>query len=251
MKIKNILFIAIVCIACTNSMAQENPTISVAENLCSCMDKIKIKEDKLEIIVATAKDKKVAEVDNQAKQLEILKDLFGCMNDLTKNELWKNKKNQSTIYEYIKANCEDYSGLIVFTGLSNKINTPKKENKIVTKKTAKDYRLMGIAAFDKEDYFYVREYCEKAIKLDSTDTEKNIIVEHFFKIGKNWLKSANEYEKEGKIPYARKYRFDADLALVLAFDFDYPNRTDIGKVIYNNRIILGDKVGANLYEKYK
>ena len=128
------------------------------------------------------------------------------------------------------------------------INLLAQESTTISK--AKEFRIKGFEAFDNEKYYKVREYCKKAIELDSTNTEKTIIVKHFFEIAKNRFKKAEKLEKEGEIYNAIQNRWDADLPLIFAFDFDYPNRKDIAKAIYDNRLILGDKVGADLYKKH-
>lgn len=251
MKIKNILLITIACITYTNSMAQKDSTIDAAKNLCSCLDEVSIKKNKLEKIIATAKDKKIAEINNQAEQKEILKNLFDCMNKLIENELWQKENNRSIIYEYVKTNCNNYKGLIIFNKMSTESNTVIDKNEIENKKTAIDFRNMAFEAFDKGDMFFIRKYCRKAIELDSTNKEKDIISEHFFRIAKDWLESADNFEKKGKISIAKKYRSDAHLPLIFALEFGSKNQDDIGKVIYNNLIVLGDEVGANLYKQYK
>jgi hypothetical protein len=251
MKIKNILLVAIVCITYTNSRAQKDSTIQAAKDLCSCLDEVENKKHTLEKIISTAKEKKIAEIDNHIKELQILKDLFGCMNKLTKDELWQIENNKSMIYEYVKANCNKYEGLIIFNEMTTQNNKTVDKIKFENKKSAKDFRLMAFDAFDKDDMFFIREYCSKAIELDSTNTEKDIITEHFFKIAQDWVQSAVKFEKEGKISYARAYRSDAHLPLIFALEFGGENRDDIGKVIYNNLIMLHDEVGANLYIRYK
>ncbi|MEL1241800.1 hypothetical protein [Flavobacterium flavipallidum] len=250
MKIKDLISIAIVCIIHTKSTAQEDLTIDAAKNLCFCLDEVTMKKNKLEKIIATAKDKKVAEIEHHSEQIEILENIFDCMSKITKDELWKKENNRLIIYEYIKNNCNNYKGLIIFDKISAKSKATVEKNEIENKRTAIDYRNLAFEAFDKGDMFNIRKHCRKAIELDPTNTEKDIISEHFFRIAKNWLQTADDYEKKGNLAIARSYRSDAHLPLTIALDFGNKNLNEIGKVIYNNLMKLGDKVGANLYQKY-
>lgn len=119
------------------------------------------------------------------------------------------------------------------------------------KLSAKEYRELGFKYLDEDDYFRTNEYFEKAIENDSLDTEKKIIISRLKTIAVEWISKGDDHIKKGNLSYANRYWSDADLILVLAYDYDYPNQHDIGKLIYQTRVKLGDMVGADLYKEYK